>query len=269
MRSKFLAWFFLAPLCCWADVAHLTQQLVAMENESPDSRSTTAADLFKEILQTGSSLNSEDWRILLAEAMKSVRSVNPNAQSAGFLVLYLGSQTGRGDELLDPYIEDLAGFVNGPDVSIRQSILAMLAAEQPRISSKAAAVLVANLDEPPSPPANAGNTVYRLLAHFSSDPAMIHKLVNFAEKSSEPSVSSNALEGLKFVKTLDSQALAFATVCLRSSDRSIKAGAIDLIEAKHLKVRAEFSQFLGRIAANAEEPQDLRLRARHALAQKF
>jgi hypothetical protein len=142
-----------------------------------------------------------------------------------------------------------------------------LAAEQPRISPKAAALLVEHLDDPPSPPANTPNIIYTLLVDFPSDSSLVHTLLKFAEKSPDPNVSAYALEGLKFINTLDSEALHFASASIRSPDPQIQAADIDLIEAKHLTVRAEFSQYLHRIATSPEEPQDLRLRAQHALAQ--
>jgi hypothetical protein len=99
-------------------------------------------------------------------------------------------------DLLDPYLEDLDGMLKDPRVSFRESIMTMLAAAQPRISSKAAAMLVAHPDDSAIWAMDAGSIVYGLLFNFPSDPTMIHQVLNFAGKSSEPGVSSNAVKGL-------------------------------------------------------------------------
>lgn len=264
IKAKLIAWFLLSPLCCCADTKDLSQELASIAGEAGDSASNNLGELAKELLQSAPSLGAMDWRILLPRAMMSMRSANPNARRAGLLFFYIASQTAS--DLLDPYTEALDGLLKDSNLSFRESIITMLAAEQPRIRSKAAGLLVAHLDDPALSASDAANIVYPLLLNFPADPMVIHKVLNFAQSSSEPGISSNALDGLKFVATLDSAAFNFIEECLSRSDASVEAASIDLIAAKHLRARTGFSEYLHRVAADPKSTQDLRLRAEAALA---
>ena len=167
--------------------------------------------------------------------------------------------------MLEPYVETLGNLLDGPTGPYRRGVLVILTMTKPAISPKAIAILTTHLEDKHSSPEESSGIVWALITAASSDPVILHKVLNFVAKRSEVEITISALQALHPLQPQDAEALDFIGKSLDGSREFVREAAVNAVQGWKREVRAKFAAQLGRIAVDPEEREEVRSRAAAAL----
>jgi len=172
----------------------------------------------------------------------------------------------EGFKLMEPYVGELAAFLDEPGSLFRRGVLTVLVT-RPEVSVKWISTVAAHLEDKNNSPEETSAIVFLLLAAPASDPPMLHKVLTYVTKRSEEEVTDAALRGLHVAHSLNAEALDFVGIGLDSSDKSIREAAVGVVRSLPKDVRTKFAAQLGRLARDPKETELTRSLAAEALGK--
>lgn len=248
---------------CRADVGQLkatVQSFVDELDSDAPRRDSNPGPMFDAV----GAATADDIRALLPFAQDLLHSPRIKVRSAGLLLMVSVSMRPMdSSKLLEPYIDDVALFLNDPDQGMRKGAISVLGGAHPAPSPKALAYLEAHLNDK----ANDNDAAKMLAGSLlqSGDRSNVPKVIALVQQ--RPLLQGQVIQMLGFLKITNEDALKFIHAGVGDSDSRIRQTAIDAVGNLPKEVRKGFEQDLLRLMANPDEDPRIRDRAQAVLIQ--
>jgi HEAT repeats len=265
MSNRFLVALLLsASLCVAADGNQIRQLFQSILSESPDRVLPTPEEVDSKV-RGADILEASEVEMLLPLAAKCLRSSNIDMQRDGLLLFSTVGLRPDSAKLLDPYVEDLMVLITDPMSPFKVGAASVFLYMKPKMSPRATAALSTHLEDGSNTAEQKTIIAGCLLNASPLDAAILHRVLTVVRELSDDKVMVECLRELGLLRTRNPEALSFIGKGLDSPNPHIRQSAVDAVSRLERDLRVGFAAQLGRIAADNNEPKEVRSQAAQAL----
>jgi hypothetical protein len=249
--SLVIAFGYLCPTICRADVGEIHSAFEAFLTAPPDDNPPTISPAFLSQMQSDlAAATPEQIESLLPLAKKCLQSSKLTIRRSGLLLFLCASLRLDGAKLLSPYIDDFAALMNQSEVGLKNSGIYFLGASG---SAKALEILAAHLNDNGNSAQQTLMISMRLVA--SSNSAHLHRVLNLVQQQPDLNLKNGVIEAIGLDRITGEEALQLIRSGLNDSDTDTRRVSLDALDRMPKPVRVQFAPELQRLTTLDEVPE--------------
>jgi hypothetical protein len=268
MKRHLLPCLLFSVSMCWADVNQVKELLQSTLTVPPDGQPQYSEEFSLRLLDAAQGLTVDEFASILPIAAQCLKSSSPRARDAGLSVFGYAALKLNSSAIMEPYLDDFDAILSGAAGPYRQGIINILGITNPALSAKATQMLSRHLEDKANSLEEVQGIASALISGSRADPAMIHRVINFAEKRGDDKLTMEVLRVLGLIRTRNGDALDFIGKGLASTNRFVRESALNATSRMDRDVRVKFAAQLGRIASDMNERPEIRARAAESISKQ-